>query len=47
VWPEGEIPLKTSDAPEKVNPSQDDIIHLTDVNVPTLTVFPAEGKASP
>ena len=47
VWPEGKVPLKTSDAPEKVNPSQDDIIRLTDVNVPTLTIFPAEGKGSP
>jgi len=47
VWPEGKIPLKTSDAPEKVNPSEDDIIRLTDVNVPTLTVFPAEKKDAP
>ena len=47
VWPEGKIPLKTSDAPEKVNPSADDIILLTDVNVPTLTVFPAESKGAP
>jgi len=47
VWPEGKIPLKTSDAPEKVNPGQDDIIRLTDVNVPTLTVFPAENKGAP
>jgi len=47
VWPDGKIPLKTSDAPEKVNPSEDDIICITDVNVPTLTVFLAEGKASP
>ncbi|MCL2103896.1 MAG: alpha/beta hydrolase fold domain-containing protein [Kiritimatiellaeota bacterium] len=47
VWPEGNIPLKTSDAPEKVNPSEDDIIRLTNVNVPTLTVFPAENKGVP
>ena len=47
VWPEGKIPLKTSDVPEKVNPSQDDIIRLTDVNVPTLTVFLAEKKDAP
>ena len=47
VWPEGKIPLKTSDAPEKVNPAQDDIIRLTDVNVPTLTVFLAERKDAP
>ena len=47
VWPEGKIPLKTSDAPEKVNPSQDDIIRLTDVNVPTLTVFLARDTSAP
>ena len=47
VWPEGKVPLKTSDAPEKVEPSTDDIIRLTDVNVPTLTVFPAENKGAP
>lgn len=47
VWPEGKIPLKTSDAPERVNPTNDNIIHLTDVNVPTLTCFPAEDKGSP
>jgi acetyl esterase/lipase len=49
VWPEGKIPLKTSDAPEKVNPSKDDIVRITDVNVPSLTVFLAKdaGKPSP
>lgn len=47
VWPEGKIPLKTSDAPEKVNPSTDDIIRLTDVNVPSLTVFLAKDTGKP
>jgi acetyl esterase/lipase len=49
VWPEGRVPLKTSDAPEKVNPSKDDIVRITDVNVPSLTVFPAKdvGKPNP
>lgn len=47
VWPEGKIPLKTSDAPEKINPSKDDIIRITDVNVPTLTVFPAKDTGKP
>ena len=47
VWPEGKIPLKTSDAPEKVNPSKDDIVRLTDVNVPSLTVFLAKDSGKP
>lgn len=47
VWPDGKIPLKTSDAPEKVNPSKDDIVRLTDVNEPTLTVFPAKDEGRP
>lgn len=47
VWPEGKVPLKTSDAPEKVNPSTDDIIRLTDVNVPGLTVFLAKDTGKP
>lgn len=47
VWPEGRVPLKTSDAPEKVNPSKDDIVRLTDVNVPTLTVFLAKDSGKP
>jgi acetyl esterase/lipase len=49
IWPEGKIPLKTSDAPEKVNPSKDDIVRLTDVNEPSLTVYLAKdaGKANP
>lgn len=47
VWPEGQVPLKTSDAPEKVNPSKDDIVRLTDVNVPTLTVFLAKDSGKP
>ena len=47
VWPEGKIPLKTSDAPEKVDPSKTDIVLVTDVNVPTFTVFPAEKKDAP
>ncbi len=47
VWPAGKIPLKTSDAPEKVNPSKDDIIRLTDVNEPSLTVFLAKDSGTP
>lgn len=47
VWPEGKVPLKTSDAPEKVNPSQDDIVRLTDVNVPSLAVFLAKDTGKP
>ena len=49
LWPEGRIPLKTSDLPEKVNPSKDDIVRLTDVNEPSLTVFLAKdlGKPNP
>ncbi|HNX35564.1 MAG TPA: alpha/beta hydrolase [Kiritimatiellia bacterium] len=47
VWPDGQIPLKTSDAPEKVNPSNDDIVRLTDVNVPSLTVFLARDTGKP
>lgn len=47
VWPAGKIPLKTSDAPEKVNPSKDDIVRLTDVNEPSLTVFLAKDTGKP
>jgi acetyl esterase/lipase len=47
VWPEGRVPLKTGDAPEKVNPSKDDIIRITDVNVPSLTVFLAADTGRP
>jgi acetyl esterase/lipase len=49
IWPEGKVPLKTSDAPEKTNPSKDDIVRLTDVNTPTLTPFLVKGaeKATP
>lgn len=49
LWPEGRIPLRTSDAPEKVNPSKDDIVRLTDVNEPSLTVYLAKdtGRPSP
>ena len=47
IWPENKIPLKTSDAPEKVNPSKDDIVRLTDVNVPSLTVFLAKDTGKP
>lgn len=49
LWPANNIPLKTSDAPEREEPSKDDIIRLTDVNAPSLTVFPAQdtGKANP
>lgn len=47
LWPEGKTPLKTSDAPEKVNPSKDDIVRLTDVNVPSLTVFLAKDTGKP
>ena len=47
VWPAGKIPLKTSEAPEKVNPSKDDIVRLTDVNEPSLTVFLAKDAGQP
>lgn len=47
LWPEGKMPLQSSDAPEKVNPSKDDIVRLTDVNVPSLTVFPAKDTGKP
>jgi len=49
LWPEGKVPLTTSGAPEKVAPSADDIIRLTDVNVPSLTVSlaPDNGKPNP
>ena len=47
VWPEGQVPLKTSDAPEKAPPSSDNIIRLTDVNIPSLTAFPAKNTGAP
>jgi len=47
IWPEGKIPLKTSDSPEKSLPANDNIIRLTDINVPSLTVYPAEDTGKP
>jgi len=50
LWPDGQVPLKTSGAGERVTPSKDDIVRLTDVNDPTLTLFPAspvDGKPHP
>lgn len=49
LWPEGKVPLTTGGAPEKVAPSADDIIRLTDVNVPSLAVSlaPDNGKPNP
>lgn len=49
IWPDGKIPFKLGDAPERVTPSKDDIIRITDVNVPTLTVClaPSNGEANP
>lgn len=50
LWPEGKIPLKTSEKVEHAVPSRgDDIVRLTDVNVPTLTAFlaPDIGKPVP
>lgn len=37
IWPNGKIPLKTSEKPERVLRSSDDIIRLTDINTPSLT----------
>ncbi len=48
IWPEGKIPLKTSDAPERVcSPSDSSVVMLTDVNAPNLTVFPAKDTGKP
>ncbi len=49
LWPEGKIPLKSSDEPEKILESKDDIVRVTNVNVPTLTFYPApdKGRLSP
>ena len=48
LWPEGKIPLKTSEKVEHAVPSRgDDIVRLTDVNVPTLTAFLAPGTGKP
>lgn len=47
VWPEGKVPLKASDTPERTVPSQDNIIRVTDVNAPTLTVCPAPDTGKP
>ncbi|MBQ7190603.1 MAG: alpha/beta hydrolase [Kiritimatiellae bacterium] len=47
IWPTGKIPFRKSDKPERVLPSKDTIIRITDVNVPTLTVYPAPEAKSP
>ena len=48
LWPEGKVPLKTSDAPERETPQKGDgITRLTDVNVPSFTVFLAKGGGKP
>ena len=47
LWPEGRTPLKTSDAPETADPGKDNILRVSNVNVPTLTVFPAKDTGKP
>lgn len=47
LWPDGKVPLTTSDAPEKEEPSSDDIVRLTDVNVPSLKVSLAPDNGVP
>jgi len=47
LWPDGKVPLTTSAAPEKLAPSADDIVRLTDVNVPSLTVSLAPDTGNP
>jgi len=47
IWPAGKIPLLRETPPEKINDSKDDIIRLTNVSTPTLTVYPAPDSSSP
>jgi len=47
LWPEGKVPLKTSDALETADPGKDNIVRVSNVNVPSLTVFLAKDAGNP
>ncbi|MDD2598308.1 MAG: alpha/beta hydrolase [Kiritimatiellae bacterium] len=47
IWPAGKIPLLKETPPEKINDSKDDIVRLTNVSTPTLTIYPAPESAQP
>ncbi len=39
LWPEGKVPLRQDTPPETVKESKDDIVRLTNISDPTLTLF--------
>ncbi|HKP69507.1 MAG TPA: DUF4982 domain-containing protein, partial [Pyrinomonadaceae bacterium] len=48
LWPDGKMPGKGADEPEKDMPARPDgVQRTTNISRPTLTVFPAEKKNSP
>lgn len=48
VWPEGQMPGKKAQKPEaRHEPERTDAIRVTDVNTPTISVFPAKGYNRP
>lgn len=47
VWPEGKMPGKGAKEAEAEKPSRDEFHRITNVSVPTLTVFPAAKGDAP
>ncbi len=47
IWPDGTIPLLKESGPEKINDSKDDIIRLTNISKPSLTLYTLPGAAQP
>lgn len=47
VWPEGKVPLLKETEPEKINDSKDDIIRLTNISKPSLTLYPLADAVEP
>jgi acetyl esterase/lipase len=47
LWPQGRIPLLKESAPEKINESRDDIIRLTNISNPSLTLYTLPGAEQP
>lgn len=48
LWPKGQMPGRGSMGPERELPARgDNVIRLTDINEPTLTVFKVPGTNKP
>jgi acetyl esterase/lipase len=47
LWPEGKMPGVAADKPEKLTDKGNNDIHITQVSVPTLAVYPAPNRVHP